>query len=346
MSCSIHRGACSCSEIRQQLSEADALISRGQYAQADAIVKRLVADEGMTHQDLHSSGRVSRESMKKIRNWAHAQKRGVEGLQGVEPFKNLLRFESYMDNGANNPWGEGERHGWKALEKKERVFSDGGGYRKQFSGVWYTIQWSDPVWSSNVYIRPSSLPRAPLDWTRYAEQRKIDDLVAEKVEATVPIEGQTLESLEDIVRDLVKVYKEIAAPIRKLKREATESKRVDSSWDGYTGPEAIQKWQERIEELVVEMLDRHADSYLNLKKYYKDNHILYTFKEALPIIPTEKLIRNIMKEDTGSYEIGYPTGFSGSEASRAFRAVLDSLAKQKKILKEPEQRGWASVKLD
>jgi hypothetical protein len=104
-----------------------------------------------------------------------------------------------------------------------------------------------------------------------------------------------------------------------------EQKKRTIEWGGYEGAEAIKKWRERAEGLVIELLDRQVG-------------------RPDPYMSTAELILFIMQENTGSYEIGYPSSFSKGQAARGFRAILDGLSTRGKIKKEDDNspKIWVS----
>jgi hypothetical protein len=125
-------------------------------------------------------------------------------------------------------------------------------------------------------------------------------------------------SLADIERATVEVaakYKEFAGPRKKKDPEEFE-------WRGKTGPEAVKSWQEKIESVIIDIL--------GVTKTVFD----YSGKprETHPAWDTESIVSNLL--DNYSLE---PSGMmlkNRRDVSRVIRAILERMAKQKKIRKE------------
>lgn len=67
-------------EIKSALSRADRLISDKRYAEAHELIAGLLANEGLTVNDMHASGRIHPGNMKAMSAWARRNGKGkVDG---------------------------------------------------------------------------------------------------------------------------------------------------------------------------------------------------------------------------------------------------------------------------
>jgi hypothetical protein len=233
-----------------------------------------------------------------------------------ETFRSDYDLSVYLSQKRRGDWKED-------LKKKYPEWR----FLKRFGGVWFEISGRDLGFNGYVYIRPT-VGQIPMDIEMIGE----DSPYKAYNEATyrhMDVQGMTYADVESVITDqLLPAYKRFTAPYRQRERESREAKRAAATWEEYEGKEAIQKWAESAEELILRTFGEWGRSYVEMTEYGRE----YGHKPERKFFKTGDLFNFIIAKNTGSYELGWPSGLSERWARRALPVILAKLEERKLIL--------------
>lgn len=199
-----------------------------------------------------------------------------------------------------------KQSGWVLDRQHSMASHDNDVYKKRVNGVWVIAIVYTSLWSGQATLAPSSTPKG-------ISSEAFDQYLKEGL---VRLDYQTSSTeIERAAKGVAAKYKEFSGPRKKKDPEKFE-------WDGKTGAEAIKAWQAKIEQTLLDIL--------GVTKTVYD----YSGKPRVthPSSDTESLVHNLL--DNYSLEPGGSMLPNRRDVSRAIRAILERMAKQRKILKE------------
>ncbi len=230
-----------------------------------------------------------------------AQRVAHRFIEADEPFKTLFDLERFF-------W-DNRSHGWK----KEKAQSGQESHIKRFNGIWYRLSWDTSVWASQAYLYPTTtLKISPTDEAWKAARDKVSE--------HFPIKGLTIADIERKAMGLAKAYKELAGPRQKRDTSGIEYRSRHILDDEnlpllLTGDEALKAWRGDVEESLQGVIDEgapHGQDY-----------------------STADLVDNLLNNYGLTLRGGRVTR---RDEGRLIRAILESMAKRKKIEKDTNAR--------
>jgi len=226
------------------------------------------------------------------------------------PFKSLYDLDRYLSYG-----GPGQREGWRHKGKDKY---SGDVYTKRFGALWFEINVDTSGYSHSFVVKPSVMPKAPVDMLKQREEYDAWRKDAwDKLYTRLDAKGLTMAKIEEKIAELTQVYKSLSAPRRKVDTSNWEYERDPNheadewSRQRVKGPEAVAHWKKEVERILQDEIDgagKHGHDW-----------------------DTAGLVGNVI--NNYSREL---VGPSRDYQSRMIRALLEAMAKAGKI----DKIGW------
>lgn len=194
--------------------------------------------------------------------------KGTDAAELDSPaFKNLSDLETYLHD-------FGWRHGWSRDFDKEPTLKDYKKYVKKYGRITYRILIDDSIWQilstkTSVWIWPTTWPAG----IPFEDSQEKEDAI-NRIRSDLDISGLTFLNIERKIEELVKNWKELAGPRKKVDTKYAEWRpKYDKNGkeiyiddeDPLLGEEAVKAWKRDISIMLLETVDSYGREGVSIK---------------------------------------------------------------------------------